>query len=180
MAPRTPMSSSSALPDFYLSSGTDGAGRTFNDVLALDFDALEFNHDFIQWIFPLRTASAAVPGSPVLDDAAVEDLRQSSISRERALRALRRMLAFYGLELDASDDEDPVIERSAGWDVRRRNWLRPGNHNFLRLTRILTSLRILGLPQYSRALFECLKLIYRDHAGIIGDRTFAFWKQAVA
>jgi len=174
------MPSTTPLLNFYLASGTDFAGRTFEDVLALDFRALESNHDFIQWIFPLRTASAAVPDAPVLDDATIEALRRSPVARERTLRALRRMLAFYGLALDAADPHAPVIARSSSWAIRHSHWVRPGNHNFLRLTRILTSLRLLGLPQYSRALFECLASIYRDHAGIIGEMTFAFWEQAGA
>jgi hypothetical protein len=46
-------------------------------------------------------------------------------------------------------DEARFLERS-------RNWLRPGNHNHLRLTRIMQSLWILGLRAEAKALQRCL------------------------
>ncbi|HEX8915365.1 MAG TPA: opioid growth factor receptor-related protein, partial [Humisphaera sp.] len=76
------------------------------------------------------------------------------------------------------DGGRPVVERSAAWDERRRNWLTPGNHNLLRLTRILDSLRTLGLGPHADALLAALEGVYAEHAGVIGPRTVGFWRSA--
>ena len=112
----------SAIVRFLANDGRDAAGRTFEDVLALSDVCLERRHDFIQWLFPLTEPSAAVPGSPVLTDADIQALRDSEIARARLARAGKRMLAFYR----ATDA-----------------WRAPADHNHLRITRIIRSLRLL-------------------------------------
>lgn len=108
---------------FLRGDGTDGSGRTFAEVLAFDDDALEYHHDFIQRLFPLDEASRAVPGSPVLDVATIAALRASPTAQDRLQRAAERMLRFYR-------------------DTRA--WRRTFDHNHLRITRIIKSLRILA------------------------------------
>jgi Opioid growth factor receptor (OGFr) conserved region len=88
------------------------------------------------------------------------------------------MLAFYGLRL-IEHDGTPAILRAGNWMDRSRVWLRPGNHNFLRLTRIMRSLTLLGQPQLARALFDALAEEYDQAAIVIGARTLGFWKAAV-
>src|ERR1043165_3546689 len=62
---------SAKLIDFYFGNGTDFAGRRIEDVWAMSFEELEYNHDFIQWLFPLRERSGVQPDVPVLDDATI-------------------------------------------------------------------------------------------------------------
>jgi len=164
---------------FYRGTGRDHAGRSFDDVLALDLDALEFTHDYVQWIFPLATRSAFVPHAPVLDAASAEAMRADPPVRANALRALRRMLAFYGLTLDDANPQAIVVASAADFDARSRVWMSPGNHNLRRITRILLSLQLLGLPEYARAFFECLDALHRSHAGRIGEPAWQHWRQAV-
>ena len=52
------------------------------------------------------------------------------------------------------------IRRSASFDERSRVWLTSGNHNFLRISRILRSLSLLGHGKNASALLECLEGIY--------------------
>jgi hypothetical protein len=63
------------------------------------------------------------------------------------------------------------------------NWISPGNHNHLRITRILKSLLILGLEEEARAFCECLKDIYRAESAKsspgISEVTVSFWQRAV-
>ena len=71
------------------------------------------------------------------------------------------------------------MERGPSWELRRGNWLTPGNHNHLRITRILSSTRTLGLAAESAALFDALSEIYRSEGGrAIERRTYDFWKRA--
>jgi Opioid growth factor receptor (OGFr) conserved region len=71
------------------------------------------------------------------------------------------------------------IIRSNSWEERSRNWLRPGNHNHLRLTRILKSLSILGLKDYAHALFEALNAVFSEESGAITVTTMRYWKRAM-
>ena len=84
-----------------------------------------------------------------------------------------RMLRFYGLEFCSEK-----IELAENFAVRSSNWLTPGNHNHLRLTRILRSLRLLGLEPEAQALFRVLSQLYESHPGRITFKTYEFWKNA--
>lgn len=89
------------------------------------------------------------------------------------------MLKFYGFEY-TTVSKGIVINFSEEWKARKKNWLSKGNHNHLRITRILASMRILGLFDYSKAFFKVLsKLYYSDEgAESISKESFEFWKRA--
>lgn len=87
------------------------------------------------------------------------------------------MLSFYGFQ--AIEQEDVVtIERGPKWRERVPVWLSPGNHNHLRITRILACLRCLGLGEYSRPFLETLEATRVAFPGVISDRTVEFWRSA--
>jgi len=65
------------------------------------------------------------------------------------------------------------------FEARASNWLRPGNHNLLRLTRILRSLTLLGLPVHALALLNTLEKIATERLDVITDTTLEFWRAAV-
>jgi hypothetical protein len=163
---------------FYEGSAPDDRGRFVGDILRFDDDRLEDVHDFIQWLFPLPERSGANPSAPILDDAAIEAFRSRPELRAALRRSLDRMLAFYGFTW-----EGERIVKSVAFAERSSNWLSSGNHNHLRLTRILRSLSILGEPEAARALFEVLSEIYQERPrtgrDVISARSFAFWKSAV-
>src|SRR5436190_1833952 len=72
-----------------------GRGRTLEDVFAFSNADIERVHDFIQWLFPLPTRSAAQPGSPVLSPDDIAAIRSDSRSLANLDRASARMLSFY-------------------------------------------------------------------------------------
>ena len=170
---------SATLLRFYEGRGRDAAGRLFDDVLGFDHARLESTHDFIQWLFPLTTRSAFVPDAPVLDAAALRRFRAEPALRERAVRALALMLDFYGFELDDADPRAIRVERSARFAQRAPQWMAPGDHNLRRITRILTSLRLLGLDAHAQAFFACLSELYRERGGRIGEAAWAHWTRAM-
>ena len=67
-----------------------------------------------------------------------------------------------------------------GAEAKLRRWVRRIDHNHLRITRIIRSLRVLGLEEYAGAFFERLKRICEkgDSAGKIGDQSLMFWERA--
>ena len=163
-----------ALIAFYPGTGKDAEGRRLEDIWRFSHDELEANHDYIQWLFPLTERSAFNPRAPILDATMIERFRSDDMLKENLERSLGVMLDFYGLEV-AGDR----IVRSAAFGERSRNWLTPFNHNFLRLTRILKSLRLLGLGGRAKQLFACLEEVYSGYSAVIGDPTMSFWRRAI-
>ena len=145
---------------FYEGTGGDHRGRTLEEILAWSDAELETTHDYIQWLFPLREPSAFNPWAPVLTAADIAAFRSSPRLQERMRRAFRRMMQFYG------------------FGGRTLPWLTAGNHNFLRLTRILTSLRLAGLEAEAQELFGHLKALYEAHPDVIGRLTWSYWQGA--
>jgi hypothetical protein len=162
---------------FYRDGARDDRGRTLGELLAWPDEDLEDIHDFIQWLFPLPEPSGANPAAPTLDAAAIAAFRATPAMRERLSQALDRMLHFYGLAWDRQSPA-PVIVRAPNFSARAGDWLRPMNHNHLRLTRILRSTLLLGLEPESKALFSALNAIYREFPSRISARTHAFWSDA--
>ena len=134
-------------------------------------------HDYIQWVFPTRQPSGVNPFAPVVTDATAKAFADDPSLRERLRAALDRMLSFYGLRRAVDRIEiDPARFRS-----RAPTWLHAGNHNHLRLTRIIDSLAQLGLEEEARRLKRCL---LDEVVPLAGDRvegrTRGFWRRAGA
>ncbi|WGM30356.1 opioid growth factor receptor-related protein [Brevundimonas sp. NIBR11] len=115
----------SALVDFLKGAGTDGAGRTVFEVVAMSDRDIEENHDFIQWLFPLTEPSGANRRAPVLTAEDVAEVHASGLAQIALAAGTDRMAFFY---------------------QRNSHWLTAYDHNHLRITRIIKSLRLLRGP----------------------------------
>ncbi len=163
---------------FYSGTGTDDRGRTLKEIQEWPDDSLEDVHDFIQWMFPLVERSGANPDAPTLDPAAISRFRSDSELQQNLYRSFVRMLGFYGLEMRTGHQINVIPDKKE----RVMQWMWPGNHNYLRITRILKSLSLLGLENDARGLFDCLSEMYAAqdaHSPLIPTQTFRFWKAAV-
>jgi hypothetical protein len=158
---------------FYRADRPDTRGRSLDDILAWDDGQLEAVHDYIQWLFPLDEPSRFNPDAPLLTPADRIAFRQPPLGANLR-RALDRMLRFYGFDIDASG-RHPRITRSARWHERSPEWLHAGNHNLLRLTRIIRSLALLGQGGLAGALYEALK---KECEGRVSAVTLGYWKEA--
>jgi hypothetical protein len=166
---------------YYGREGSDDCGRSLAEVQAWPDDLLESVHDFIQWMFPLREHSLFNPDAPVLDDNAIGQFRSSPELKANLHLSFTRMLKFYGLEIRSGPDARVV--RGPDFQERAAEWLLPGDHNHLRITRILKSLSLLGLEQDARSFFELLSEIYGyqdDRRPLISPETFRYWKAAIS
>ena len=157
-----------ALIAFYSREGTDDRGRRLDEIWSFSLEELETAHDYIQWLFPLRERSAFNPGAPLLDDETIAQFREDAALRGNLERSLRVMLDFYGLAIAGHE-----ILRVPTFGPRSRVWLTPHNHNFLRLTRIIKSLSLLGLHDRATQLLACLEGIPG-----IGEETRRHWREA--
>ena len=173
------MKEDTRLLDFYAGRGGDHRGRTLSAVHRFPVEMLEYEHDFIQWLFPLRTPSPVNPEAPTLSERDIAEFRSNETLKVRLQESFELMLDFYGLVIEERDG-NLAVQRADRFSLRAGNWLTPGNHNFLRITRILKSLTILGRQDLARAFLDCLTTIFADHRELIGNRTWQFWSAALA
>jgi hypothetical protein len=159
---------------FYALKGTDDRGRTLPQMWAWDDHTLEGVHDYIQWMFPTEQASAFNPDAPLVGVDTRAAFAADPALRANLTRSLDRMLAFYGFEREAKTG---TIVRAGTFDARSREWLTRGNHNHLRITRILDSLTLLSLPALAVAFFGALDDVYVRHSAAISRATYEFWSR---
>ena len=168
-----------AIVTFYRHESTDDRGRSLRQIWGWDHARLEGVHDYVQWLFPLREPSAVNSTAPLITDSTVAAFATDAALRDNLKRSFALMLDFYGLSLLERALPRPTVVPTPSFEARRRIWLTPGNHNHLRLTRILTCLRTLGLPELSEALFDRLAAINRDYPGTISPASFGYWQRAI-
>jgi hypothetical protein len=79
---------------------------------------------------------------------------------------------------------DPITRKpiklvpASNYQKMFRNWVLRFDHNHLRITRVLRSLRVLGLQEECDAFFSMLVQVYEKFEKI-NERSFIYWKRAV-
>ena len=166
----------SDIVSFYKYGGTNQEGDSLEDIWQWDDQRLERDHNFIQNLFPLNEPSRAQPHSPVLTPTDIADLTNDENFAKKFLVSLNIMLKFYGLEINSDAARNPIIVRADNFLQQRKNWLIYGDHNHLRLTRIMKSLILLGQPQYAIALKNCLLGLASEERACFSATTLDFWQ----
>jgi hypothetical protein len=162
----------SRLIEFYRGTAPDREGRTLAQIWDFSDEEMEDYHDFIQWLFPLPEPSQYNPYAPLLTEEDVTAFRTEATLRDHLLRSLDRFLEFVGLVR-----RENCIEPGPAFDQKREVWTRP-NHNWLRITRVLHCLRMLGLEDQGRQLFSSLENLNQRGAAQISPSTLAYWQNA--
>lgn len=163
---------------FYRGKGVDSEGRLIYEIHSWDNERLEFTHDYIQWLFPLRKKGLSNPNAPILDNNIIDIFKQDEELNRFLIKSFIVMLKFYGFEYRFENNQI-FITKSSEWNERSKIWLTKSNHNFLRITRILTSLRILGLPDHAKSFFLALSKVYESEgAEVIEVKTFEIWQSS--
>lgn len=130
-----------------------------------DYDLLEDNHSYIQWLFPLREPGVNWHAKP-LTQQEIKAFKNSKEAGERFVQAYELMLGFYGIELE--DRDTGKVRRAQSYQKRFQN-LNWHSHNNLRITRILKSLGELGLERYQAPLVRFFleeTLVHRELPGV--------------
>jgi hypothetical protein len=165
----------SRLIDFYRQDATDTEGRRLADIWAWDDEELEIVHDFVQWLFPIPEASDYNPDAPGLTEEDIAAFRSDARLRGNLLRSFERFLNFLGLRLDP----DGRVVEGATFAQRVPEVWAHRNHNWLRLTRAIRSLVLLGLEREGHALFAWLEAASLSRKYPIGADTMRYWSRAV-
>jgi hypothetical protein len=168
----------SEITDFYKGKIPDIHGRMLRDIQKWDYVNLEEVHSYIQWLFPLNEESNYNSLAPILTDEDLVEFQNSDDIRGNLLTSFNAILSFYGFILGKSDGII-IINRAENFEERSLNWLTAYNHNFLRITRILKCLMLVGLDNYAFSFFETLKKLYdTDYKNTIGEVTYKYWENA--
>jgi len=168
------MTTISDITAFYADVAPDNRGRLINDIWRFNNQQLESTHDFIHWLFPLDQVSQFNPKAPLLTHADLQEFQHSPILKNNLLHSLDVMLVFYGFQR-----EHQQITPAADFKVRIGLWLQPESHHMRRISRILRSLSLLGLPQYTELLFKALSQLYLHRPDHIGE-SFQYWQRAAS
>ena len=99
----------------------DHRGRTLTMVLAFSDERAEQAHDCIQWLFPLDEPSGSVHGAPVLSDLDIDEIKRSPAAQANLIKASEWFFQFLN---------------------RNQRWIATHDHNQLRITRVIKSLRL--------------------------------------
>jgi hypothetical protein len=171
----------SRITAFYSGTEPDHRGRYLHEIQQWPDDQLEAVHDYIQWLFPLPEPSGFNLAAPVLNQESIQEFRARLELQEKLRVSFLRMMNFYGLETRSG--EQIKVTRAANCVVKARCWLSSGNHNHLRITRILRCLSLLGLEAESKAFFDCLSEIYEAEQSkpmpAISNETMRYWREAI-
>ncbi|XP_008428580.1 opioid growth factor receptor-like protein 1 [Poecilia reticulata] len=112
-----------------------------------DYDKLEHNHTYIQWLFPLREQGLNFYAHELTQEE-IKEFQSTREAKRRFLAAYSMMLDFYGVKLL---DKSGNVARAPNWQERFQH-LNESHHNYLRITRILKSLGELGYEAFKAPL----------------------------
>ena len=141
----------------FFEGGVDHAGRSFDFILDQNDEWFEKTCDFIQWVFPTDESTRQAEFVPVLDDRTIEEIRNSTVAQENLIRAASRMRMFWG---------------------RQNHWIREYDHNHLRITRVIKSLRLLVSDDEAQKMKIWLSSVLGPNSKIINQKSLEFWRDA--
>ena len=154
----------------------DARNRSLATILSWPDSRLESSHDYIQTVFPLPEESMFSFAPIVTPEIRSAFLAQAEL-RASLRGALERMLSFYGLQFSSTEARKETVTRGPNFGINSRNWVTRFDHNHLRMTRILRSLRVLGLGDEAAALHGFLAAD-EEVTDTVSPRSQMYWRRA--
>lgn len=148
----------SKLLSFLRGDGLDAHGRKLDDILSMDDAALEHDHYYIQWLFPLKTLSQNIPGSPVITTEEIRQAIDDEVVQQNMHRGLERMTQFY---------------------AKNNHWLSELDHNHFRISRILTATRSLLGDAAALRFYSMLMERLTEADAEVSQFNIQYWKVAM-
>ena len=144
---------------FLVSQEPDFKNRFLNDIYNFSDEDIENTHDFIQLLFPLDEQSNNVFHGYYLDtEQSIRNIRSNDLAQKNIIKSSKWFLNF--LERDDS-------------------WLRWHDHNYLRITRIIKSLRLLVSDYEANAFYQSILNILTEEDKLkINPETLKYWQEA--
>ena len=158
------------LTSFYLKESQNSDGRYLEEIWAWSDDDWEMEHDFIQHLFPTDQASAFNADAPILDETTIKEWHQDRLLQHNLRLSYERWLRYCGIER---------VDGKLHLADRKPNVWGRFNHNWLRITRVLKSLTLLGLVTEAKEFFQLLRELRETGSVAVGDETWRHWSGAM-
>lgn len=146
----------SSIISFFEMRCPDSEGRMLDEILNKQDDWFEFCHDYIQWLFPLQEPSQFNPDAPLLTQEDIDYFKnpESVNLATNYIAGIERMFSFFGLKVRDNNGGLLKLESASNFDSRKHTWAEGFTHNHLRITRMITSMKLLGFSDYAYALYD--------------------------
>ena len=135
----------------FLNGTTNPDGLTVGAVLAMTNDELEAKHDWVQWAFPTWQRSRYNPTAPIVLPSET-----------------------HGDLLVAKANLVYLAERYLDFLSATRHWRHPNDHNHLRISRLIQSLRLFQLRSRAEDVYA-----FAIRATSYSDETRRHWFDAL-
>ena len=137
----------------------DYKNRFLNDIWNFTDEDIEHTHDFIQLLFPLNEQSESVfHGYYLNTKSSIINIKSNDLAKSNIVTSSKWFLSF--------------LERNTHW--RRRH-----DHHYLRITRIIKSLRLLVSDEEANKFYESfIELIDESLRSKINLTTLSYWENA--
>ena len=145
--------------NFLTNNEPDFKNRFLNDIWNFSDEDIEYTHDFIQLLFPLNEKSSAISNGIYLDsNEAILRIKANKLATENIVKSSKWFLLFL---------------------ARNSHWKRKHDHNYLRITRIIKSLRLLVSDQEANKFYESfMQLVDENLKSKINLTTLTYWQNA--
>ena len=145
--------------NFLTNNEPDFKNRFLKDIWNFSDEDIEYTHDFIQLLFPLNEKSNAISNGIYLDsNKAILSIKANKLATENIVKSSKWFLSFL---------------------ARNSHWKRKHDHNYLRITRIIKSLRLLVSDQEANKFYESfMQLVDENLKSKINLTTLTYWENA--
>ncbi len=168
----------SDLLEFYTNAKPNPDGLYLKDIWNFSDWELENRHHYIQWLFPIELKSNHNDTCLQVSPSEINEALKSRDFQENLFHSLLLMENFWGFKVKHKFHQ----EKPAGVikDYNAKNWVTLYNHNYIRITRVLHSLKVFGLEEEANELFNYLESeVYSHNSHSIGSQTLEYWKSAI-
>ena len=139
---------------FLEGTSPDILGRTLEEIRGYNDTEIEGVHNFIQFIFPTNQKSASMPGVPILTAQDIEAITQSEIAKLNLIKSVDWFVKFL---------------------KRNDHWIVQYNHNHLRISRMIQSVRLLVGDKDAEMTKEIIFKLLDSKEDKISTKSKAFW-----
>ena len=132
----------------------DHRGRSLAMLLQQTDHQAEATHDYIQCLFPLDEPSGSVNDAPVLTELDIDEIKESILAQGNLAKSASWFLGFL---------------------ERNNHWITKYNHNHLRITRVIKSLRLLASDKAADEFRDKVLALAGDNLNLIDQKARGFW-----
>ena len=145
--------------NFLINAEPDFKNRFLNDIWNFSDEDIEHTHDFIQLLFPLNEQSESVFHCYYLNTkTSIDNIKTNHLAKINIVKSSKWFLSFL---------------------KRNSHWRRKHDHNYLRVTRVIKSLRLLVSDEEADIFYKLfMELLDDRHKEKINSITLSYWENA--